>query len=184
MEGKLALIKPNKSLWILPDGRVVDTEVHGQNKDGSAFSHGIFVKNWVKSNREFSPDKKMADMADCIHARAKAILKEHPELAHNEGGDNPFAGDMAWNQAAQEVGWIRVKPMSSARDNVVFFETLNGALPTNVRAIVEELKAEGKHVEVLFGGALENKAASAEMRVLLCSSNEDLRKIITPTAPL
>ena len=36
-----SVIRPNRSVWVLPSGQVVDVETEGQNEDASAFSHGI-----------------------------------------------------------------------------------------------------------------------------------------------
>jgi hypothetical protein len=50
-------LQPNKACWILANGRVADVSEEGWNDDGTAFSHGIFVKQWVKfRTRNFCPD--------------------------------------------------------------------------------------------------------------------------------
>ena len=52
-------IQPNKASWILGNGRVADVSKEGENNDGSAFSHGIFVKKWIGfRTKNFFPGKE------------------------------------------------------------------------------------------------------------------------------
>jgi hypothetical protein len=104
-------IQPNKACWILVDGRVADVSEEGWNDEGTAFSHGIFVKQWVKfRTHNFCPDKSEREMASGIERRAKQIFAEKPEIlveTDEEGHENLFAGDLGYVQAAEEQGWIR-----------------------------------------------------------------------------
>jgi hypothetical protein len=42
------MIQPKKACWILANGPVADVSEEGWNDEGTAFSHGIFVKQLVK----------------------------------------------------------------------------------------------------------------------------------------
>ena len=158
-------IQPNKACWILANGRVADVSEEGWNDDGTAFSHGIFVKQWVKfRTMNFCPDKSEAELARSIKQRAQKLLKENPDLLakDEERGDaegpNPFEGDLAYVQAAEEQGWIRVKPLPKpVLDNSVFFETFSPDLKPEVAKVVEAVKASGLDVTMLYGGAIENR---------------------------
>jgi hypothetical protein len=74
-------IQPNKACWILVDGRVADVSEEGWNDEGTAFSHGIFVKQWVKfRTHNFCPEKSEREMASGIQRRAQQIFAEKPEI--------------------------------------------------------------------------------------------------------
>jgi len=158
-------IQPNKACWILANGRVADVSEEGWNDDGTAFSHGIFVKQWVKfRTMNFCPDKSEAELAMSIKQRAQKLLKENPDLSGNDEersddeGSNPFEADLAYVQAAEEQGWIRVKPLPTpVLDNSVFFETFSPDLKPEVAKVVEAVKASGLDVTMLYGGAIENR---------------------------
>lgn len=158
-------IQPNKACWILSDGRIVDVALEGWNDEGSAFSHGLFVKQWVKfRTRNFCPDQAEADLARVIERRAKQLLAENSGLLiddeerSEDEGPNPFEGDLAYVHAAEEQGWIRVKPMPRpVLDNSVYFETFSPDLKPAVAKAVEATKASGLDVTLLTGGAIENR---------------------------
>lgn len=120
-ETDLPIIRPNRSVWVLPTGQVVDVESEGRNDDDSAFSHGIFVKKWLAFRLDrFFPDRTEVEIARRILKRAKALLLEHPDLAQDsdeDGFPNPYSGDLAYNQAAEEEGWIRIKPLTSPSES-------------------------------------------------------------------
>lgn len=158
-------IQPNKASWILGNGRVADVSQEGWNDDHTAFSHGIFVKQWVKfRTMSFCPDKSEAELARSIKQRAQNLLKENPDLLGkdeergDDEGPNPFEGDLAYVQAAEEQGWIRVKPLPTpVLDNSVFFETFSPDLMPAVTEVVEAVNASGLNVTMLYGGAIENR---------------------------
>ena len=158
-------IQPNKACWILSDGRIVDVALEGWNDEGSAFSHGLFVKQWVKfRTRNFCHDQAEADLARVIERRAKQLLAENSGLLiddeerSEDEGPNPFEGDLAYVHAAEEQGWIRVKPMPRpVLDNSVYFETFSLDLKPAVAKVFEATKASGLDVTLLTGGAIENR---------------------------
>jgi hypothetical protein len=158
-------IHPNKASWILGNGRVVDVSKEGWNNDETAFSHGIFVKQWVKFRvQNFCPDKSEADLARVIDRRAKQLMVENPNLLIDDEensdceGSNPFEGDLAYVQAAEEQGWIRVKPMPRpVLDNSVFMETYSQDLNPVVAKVLKAAKANGLKLTVLTGGAIANR---------------------------
>ena len=158
-------IQPNKASWILGNGRVADVSKEGETSDGSAFSHGIFVKKWIGfRTKNFFPGKEEVQLAKLMERRAKQILAENPDLKSDdeerceEDQTNPFEGDLAYVQAAEEQGWIRVKPLPKpVLDNSVFFETFNPDLKPEVAKVVEAVKASGLHVTMLHGGAIVNR---------------------------
>jgi hypothetical protein len=157
-------IQPNKASWILGDGRVVDVAVEGLNQDESAFSHGMFVKKWIHfRTKNFFPDKAEIDLAKVMGRRAKQILAENPDLKSDdeercEDGPNPFEGDLAYVQAAEEQGWIRVKPLPKpVLDNSVFFETFSPDLKPEVAEVLKAVQAFDLKVTLLTGGAIENR---------------------------
>jgi hypothetical protein len=155
-------LQPNKACWILANGRVADVSEEGWNDEGTAFSHGIFVKQWVKfRTRNFCPDKSEGEMALAIDKRAQAIFAEKPKIfveADEDGEENLFAGDLGYVQAAEEQGWIRVKPLPRpVLDNSVYLETYSPDLKPPVAEVVERTKREGLNVVLLTGGALANR---------------------------
>ncbi len=157
-------IRPNRSVWVLPGGHVVDVEFEGRNDDGSAFSHGIFVKNWLSFRLDrFFPDREEIAIARRMRKRAISLLVEHPDLAQDcddEGFPNPYSGDLAYNQSAEEEGWIRIKPLTRPRESTIYAETSSGEMTAAAReAIFSAAGAQRCTVEVLSGGALANRAS-------------------------
>lgn len=157
-------IQPNRASWILENGRVVDVKKEGWNDHETAFSHGIFVKKWIRfRTQNFFPGKEVVELAKAMERRAKQLLVENPDLKSDdeercESGPNPFEGDLAYVQAAEEEGWIRVKPLPvPVMDNSVFFETFSPDLKPEVAKVVEAVKASGLEVTLLLGGAIENR---------------------------
>jgi len=160
-----SVIRPNRSVGVLPGGQAVAVETKGQTEDGSAFSHGIFVKNWIAFRLDrFFPDPQEVELAKRIRTRARELLKIHPELAQEsdeEGFPNPDTGDLAYNQAAEEMaGWIRIKPRRRPVDSTMLFaETFTGNMSDPAeRAIRSAAESIGCSVEILRGGALANRA--------------------------
>jgi len=158
-------IQPNKASWILGDGRVVDVAVEGLNQDGSAFSHGMFVKKWIRfRTQNFFPGKEEVELAKAMERRAKLLLAENPDLKSDDeercedDRPNPFEGDLAYVQAAEEQGWIRVKPLPNpVLNNAVFFETFSPDLKPEVAEVVDAVRALDLKVTLLTGGAIENR---------------------------
>jgi hypothetical protein len=157
-------IQPNKASWILGNGRVVDVKEEGWNDHATAFSHGIFVKKWIRfRTQNFFPGKEEVELAKAMERRVKQLLAENPDLKSDdeercESGPNPFEGDLAYVQAAEEQGWIRVKPLPRpVMDNSVFFETFSPDLKPEVAEVVEAVKASGLEVTLLLGGAIVNR---------------------------
>jgi hypothetical protein len=73
-------------------------------------------------------------------------------------GPNPFEGDLAYVQAAEEQGWIRVKPMPNpVLDNSVFMETFSQDLNPAVAAVLKAAKENGLKLTLLTGGAIANR---------------------------
>ncbi len=159
---ELPVIRPNRSVWVLPNGSVVDVETEGKTEDESAFSHGIFVKNWVNKRwKKFWPDKTEEDLAEKIGNRAIALLSLHPELKQDldeDGFPNPFSGDLAYNHAAEEQGWVRIKPRTNPLENVIYAETVTLPVsPKAQQAIEADARAQNCQVIYLEGGALGNR---------------------------
>jgi hypothetical protein len=155
-------LQPNKACWILANGRVADVSEEGWNDEGTAFSHGIFVKQWVKFRTlNFCPDKSEREMALAIEKRAKALFTENPEIlveSDEDGEANLFAGDLGFVQAAGEQGWIRVKPLPRpVLDNSVYLETYSPDLKPKVAEVVEMARNSGLKVVLLTGGAIANR---------------------------
>jgi len=156
-------IRPNRSLWVMPDGSVADMETEGSTEDGAAFSHGIFVKKWISFRLgRFHPDKSEVETARRIKARAEELLREYPDLESEpeaDGALNPFSGDLAYNQAAEEQGWIRIKPLTRPLESTIYAETLTGEMTAAARRVIEEAAGHcGCRLVVLEGGALKNRA--------------------------
>jgi hypothetical protein len=157
------VIRPNRSVWVLPGGQVVDVESEGATEDGAAFSHGIFVRKWVSFRLDrFFPDKADRQTAQRIRSRALELLRANPELEsdpEDDGSTNPFSGDLAYNQAAEEEGWIRIKPLTKPLDNTIYAETATGAMSKEAKdAIHGAAAARNCRLIVLSGGALANRA--------------------------
>ena len=156
------MLQPNQACWILDNGRVADVSEEGWNDQGTAFSHGIFVKQWVKfRTRNFCPDKLEGEMARAIEKRTREIFAENPEIlveTDEDGEENLFAGDLGYVQAAEEQGWVRVKPMPRpVLDNSVYLETFSQNLKPPVEEVVEQAKNSGLKIVLLTGGAIANR---------------------------
>lgn len=159
---ELPVIRPNRSVWVLPDGRVVDAESEGATEDGGAFSHGIYVKKWIAFRLgRFCPDRAEHEAASRMKARALELLAEHPDLSEqdDESFPNPYEGDLAYNHAAEEEGWIRIKPMTVPSNDTIYAETMTGSMSPAARSAIEgAARANGWRLVVLSGGALANRA--------------------------
>ena len=159
-----SVIRPNRSVGVLPGGQAVAVETKGQTEDGSAFSHGIFVKNWIAFRLDrFFPDPQEVELAKRIRTRARELLKIHPELAKEsdeDGFPNPYNGDLAYNQAAEELAdWIRIKPLHIPVEAVVFAETYTGKMSEAAEEAIRSVSEEcGFTVQILTGGAIANRA--------------------------
>jgi hypothetical protein len=170
-------IQPNKACWILGNGRVADVSLEGWNDDETAFSHGIFVKQWVKfRTRNFCPDKAESELAMTIERRAKELLATLPELRtelDDESDTNPFEGDLAYVHAAEEQGWIRVKPLPyPVLDNSVYMETVSPDLIPCVAQILDDARNSGLNVKLLTGGAIVNRGVWVQTQI---SINENFK---------
>ena len=78
-------IQPNKASWILGNGRVVDVAVEGLNSDASAFSHGMFVKKWIRFRAQnFFPGKEEVELAKAMERRTKQLLADNPDLKSDD----------------------------------------------------------------------------------------------------
>jgi Protein-tyrosine phosphatase len=162
-----ALIRPNRSVWVLPDGGVIDAEAEGRSADDAHYSHGIFVKKWIRFRLEnFCPDPEEMAMAQRMKTRARQLLREHPDLVQpctEEGDPNPYDGDLAFNQAAEEEGWVRIKPLTTPRDNLIYAESIAGKLSPAARSVIEAAASrQGCEVRIMTGGALANRAVIYE----------------------
>jgi hypothetical protein len=158
------VIRPNRSDWVLPSGRVVDVETEGMNDDGSAFSHGIYVKQLVSFRIDrFFPDLEERKIAAEIRRRAKELIQGDPELAKeldDDGLPNPYSGDLAFDHTAEEQGWIRIKSLTQPRESTIYAETISGHMSERTRSVIDEAaERQNCRVEVLAGGALRNRAS-------------------------
>ncbi len=156
------MIRPNRSVWVLPNGSVVDVETEGKTEDESAFSHGIFVKNWIAHRCDnFFPDPAEVVLAEMIRRRALSLLSLHPEQKQDldeDGFPNPYSGDIAYNHAAEEQGWVRIKPRTHPQENVIYAETVTLPVsPEAQREIETAARAQNWQVIYLEGGALGNR---------------------------
>jgi hypothetical protein len=109
----------------------------------------------------FCPDKSEREMALAIEKRAKALFTENPEIlveSDEDGEANLFAGDLGYVQAAEEQGWIRVKPLPRpVLDNSVYLETYSPDLKPKVAEVVKMARNSGLKVVLLTGGAIANR---------------------------
>ncbi len=157
------VIRPNRSVWVMPSGQVIDVESEGATEDGAAFSHGIFVRKWVSFRLDrFFPDEADRQTARRIRSRALELLRAYPELEsdpEDDGSTNPFSGDLAYNQAAEEEGWIRIKPLTKPLDNTIYAETAKGVMSNEAEDAIQKAAAACRcQLVVLSGGALANRA--------------------------
>jgi hypothetical protein len=156
-------IRPNRSVWVLPLGQVVDVEKEGATDDGSAFSHGLYVRKWIGFRLDkFCPDKTEREIARRMRVRASELLKEQPDLESEpdeEGFPNPFSGDLAYNQAAEEEGWIRIKPLTQPLEKTIYAETARGTMSSVAEKVIRTCaEKHGCQLVILSGGALANRA--------------------------
>lgn len=122
---QLADLLPQRSAWILPSGRVVDIAKEGLTDDESAFSHGIFVKKWVRFRTDrFCPDADEQIVAQRIRKYAQRLLAEKPQLAGEYSSEDEcaFYGDAAHKQAALEERWVRIKAPHHPGDKTIDVE--------------------------------------------------------------
>ena len=107
-------------------------------------------------------------MAQRMRGRAQQLLREHPDLVQpytEEGDPNPYDGDLAFNQAAEDEGWVRIKPLTTPRDNLIYAESITGELSSAARSVIEAAaRLHGSEVRLLIGGALANRAVEFEGR--------------------
>ena len=76
-----------------------------------------------------------------------------------DGVLSPFSGDWAFNQAAEEQGWIRVKPLTQPTESTIYAETLAGEMTAPALWVIGEAASHcGCPLVVLESGALENRA--------------------------
>ena len=59
------------------------------------------------------------------HRKLREKLLEACDMV---GFPNPYSGDLAYNQAAQEEGWIRIKPLTRPRESTIYAETFSGKM--------------------------------------------------------
>ena len=72
---------------------------------------------------------------------------------------SPFSGDRAFNQAAEEQGWIRVKPLTQPTESTIYAETLAGEMTAAALWVIGEAASHcGCPLVVLESGALESRA--------------------------
>jgi len=99
---------------------------------------------------------------ESIKARAEELRRGYPDLKSEpeaDGALNPFPGDLAYNQAAVEQGWIRIKPPTQPTESTIYAETLAGDMTTAARRGIEEAAGHcGCLLVALEGGALKNRA--------------------------
>ncbi len=150
---------PWHSLWILPDNRVVDIATEGFDETQTAFSHGIFVKQWVKFRLDrFHPDREEYRTAESIRIRAHCLMTEDPSLRADfdeEGQPNPFSGDMAYKQAAMEQGWIRIRATPDpTRPTIILQYVQSCASPVLLTAVHDAARNVGCNVDEKSDGAL------------------------------
>lgn len=150
---------PCHSLWILPDSRVVDIATEGFDENQTAFSHGIFVKQWVKFRLDrFHPNREESRTAESIRNRVRLLMTEDPSLRadFDEGGQpNPFSGDMAYKQAAMEQGWIRIRATPDpSRPTIILQYVQSCASPVLLAAVHDAAGNVGCHVDEKTNGAL------------------------------
>ena len=76
-----------------------------------------------------------------------------------DGFDNPYSGDLAFNQAAEEQGWVRIKPLTKPLSGVILAETYTGDMSADARTVIQTAAERQQcHLGILKGGALQNKA--------------------------
>ncbi len=72
--------------------------------------------------------------------------------------DNFFTGSPDYNQAAEEQGWIRIKPLPRpVLDQRIYWETGRDPMTPAVLELLEAVRRRGLLVHILRGGALANR---------------------------
>jgi hypothetical protein len=148
---------------VLPTGQVVDVESEGATRDNAAFSHGIYVRKWISFRLDsFFPDNNEREIARRMRSRAAELLESHPDLVSEpdeDGCNNPFSGDLAYNQAAEEEGWIRIKPLTKPLERTIYAETARGSMSAIAERIIRTCAEKHScQLLILSGGALANRA--------------------------
>ena len=85
-------------------------------------------------------------------------VEEQSEL---EAGSaiNTLFGEPGCTQAAEEQGWIRVKPLTQPTESTIYAETLAGEMTAPALWVIGEAAGHcGCPLVVLESGALENRA--------------------------
>lgn len=111
-----------------------------------------------------------------IERRAKELLATLSEMLtelDDESDANPFEGDLAYVHAAEEQGWIRVKPLPHpVLDNSVYMETVSPDLIPCVAQILDDARNSGLNVKLLTGGAIVNRGVLVQTQI---SINENFK---------
>jgi len=153
---QLADLLPHRSAWILPSGRVVDIAKEGLTDDESAFSHGIFVKKWVRFRTDrFCPDADEQIVAQWIRKYAQRLLAERPQLAGEYSSEDEcaFYGDAAYKQAALEEKWVRIKAPHHPGDKTIDVEFFReDDVRETIQAIREVADGLGCRLRLMQGG--------------------------------
>jgi hypothetical protein len=153
---QLADLLPQRSAWILPSGRVVDIAKEGLTDDESAFSHGIFVKKWVRFRTDrFCPDANEQILAQRIRKYAQRLLAEKPQLADEYADETEcaFYGDAAYKQAALEEKWVRIKAPHHPGDKTIDVEFFReDDVRETIEAIREVADGLGCRLRLMQGG--------------------------------
>lgn len=153
---QLADLLPQRSAWILPSGRVVDIAKEGLTDDESAFSHGIFVKKWVRFRADrFCPDADEQIVAQRIRKYAQRLLAEKPQLAGEYSSEDEcvFYGDAAYKQAALEEKWVRIKAPHHPGDKTIDVEFFReDDVRETIQAIQEVADGFGCRLRLMHGG--------------------------------
>jgi len=175
-------IQPNKSIWLMPDGEIVDVHSEGWNEEETAYSHGIYVKKWLAFRLDhFCPGNTETELATKIRRRALQLIDEktpeeeggsqdedeNPEDwdGENEDDENPFENDQCYNQAAEEHGWIRIKPLTSPRERTIFAEMATPPSEAAQQVLSQLEDLHGLQVKVLTRGALSNLAFTLDQKI-------------------
>jgi hypothetical protein len=153
---QLADLLPHRSAWILPNGRVVDIAKEGLTDDESAYSHGIFVKKWVRFRTDrFCPDADEQIVAQRIRKYAQRLLAEKPQLAgeYSDETECAFYGDAAYKQAALEERWVRIKAPHHPSDKTIDVEFFReDDVRETIQAIQEVADGLGCRLNLMQGG--------------------------------
>ena len=182
-------VRPGRSYWITPEGRVVD--VVAEDQDGTSATHGRYVRNWVKARvGKFFPGEAEKEMARRIQSRAQELMAQDPNLREELDQDELIASyveevniaeamdlpqpdydsfvqdainklgpsDMAYNEAATEVGWARIAvPPKFSADAPLQIQVKKSALGSGAAKTVKEIQGQ-RVTSVVEDGALANRA--------------------------